>query len=169
MTRRAMIQKWILYGLCALALVLAEGLLLVRVEFWGVHPFLLPAIAVIPVTLERDEAALLFSVFFGLVCDLLSPVTGLPCFYTLAFLLSGVLAWLLSGRLVAAGLVCSLAATAVSLAVCSLLHLAVLAGSQPVDASAAAMLAGKEALLSLPLTVLAHYPFRRVCLATQRD
>ena len=24
MTRRAMIQKWILYGLCALALVLAE-------------------------------------------------------------------------------------------------------------------------------------------------
>lgn len=169
MTRRAMIQKWILYGLCALALVLAEGLLLVRVEFWGVHPFLLPAIAVIPVTLERDEAALLFSVFFGLVCDLLSPVTGLPCFYTLAFLLSGVLAWLLSGRLVAAGLVCSLAATAVSLAVCSLLHLAVLAGSQPVDASAAAMLAGKEALLSLPLTVLAHYPFRKVCLATQRD
>ena len=161
MTRRAMIQKWILYGLCALALVLAEGLLLVRVEFWGVHPFLLPAIAVIPVTLERDEAALL--------CDLLSPVTGLPCFYTLAFLLSGALAWLLSGRLVAAGLVCSLAATAVSLAVCSLLHLAVLAGSQPVDASAAAMLAGKEALLSLPLTVLAHYPFRKVCLATQRD
>ena len=168
MTRRAMIQKWILYGLCALALVLAEGLLLVRVEFWGVHPFLLPAIAVIPVTLERDEAALLFSVFFGLVCDLLSPVTGLPCFYTLAFLLSGALAWLLAGRLVA-GLVCSLAATAVSLAVCSLLHLAVLAGSQPVDASAAAMLAGKEALLSLPLTVLAHYPFRKVCLATQRD
>ena len=165
MTRRAMIQKWILYGLCALALVLAEGLLLVRVEFWGVHPFLLPAIAVIPVTLERDEAALLFSVFFGLVCDLLSPVAGLPCFYTLAFLLSGALAWLLSGRVVAAGLVCSLAATTV----CSLLHLAVLAGSQPVDASAAAMLAGKEALLSLPLTVLAHYPFRKVCLATQRD
>ncbi len=169
MTRRAMIQKWILYGLCALALVLAEGLILVRVEVWGVHPFLLPAIAVIPVTLERDEAALLFSVFFGLVCDLLSPVAGLPCFYTLAFLLSGALAWLLSGRVVAAGLVCSLAATTVSLAVCSLLHLAVLAGSQPVDASAAAMLAGKEALLSLPLTVLAHYPFRKVCLATQRD
>lgn len=168
MTRRAMIQKWILYGLCALALVLAEGLLLVRVEFWGVHPFLLPAIAVIPVTLERDEAALLFSVSFGLVCDLLSPVTGLPCFYTLAFFLSGALAWLLSGRVVA-GLVCSLAATTVSLAVCSLLHLAVLAGSQPVDASAAAVLAGKEALLSLPLTVLAHYPFRKVCLATQRD
>ena len=102
MTRRAVVQKWILYSLCALALVLVQSLLLVRVQVWGVHPFLLPAIAVIPVTLERDEGALLFSVFFGLVCDLLTPVAGLPCFYALAFLVSGGLAWLLSGRVVAA-------------------------------------------------------------------
>ena len=54
MTRRAVVQKWILYSLCALALVLVQSLLLVRVQVWGVHPFLLPAIAVIPVTLERD-------------------------------------------------------------------------------------------------------------------
>ena len=87
MTRRAVVQKWILYSLCALALVLVQSLLLVRVQVWGVHPFLLPAIAVIPVTLERDEGALLFSVFFGLACDLLTPVAGLPCFYALAFLL----------------------------------------------------------------------------------
>ena len=89
MTRRAVVQKWILYSLCALALVLVQSLLLVRVQVWGVHPFLLPAIAVIPVTLERDEGALLFSVFFGLACDLLTPVAGLPCFYALAFLVSG--------------------------------------------------------------------------------
>ena len=144
MTRRAVVQKWILYSLCALALVLVQSLILVRVQVWGVHPFLLPAIAVIPVTLERDEGALLFSVFFGLACDLLSPVAGLPCFYALAFLVSGGLAWLLSG-------------------------LAVLAGSQSVDVTAAAVLAGKEAALSLPLTVLVHYPFRRICLLTQRD
>ena len=80
MTRRAVVQKWILYSLCTLALVLVQSLLLVRVQVWGVHPFLLPAIAVIPVTLERDEGALLFSVFFGLACDLLTPVAGLPCF-----------------------------------------------------------------------------------------
>lgn len=168
MTRRAVVQKWILYSLCALALVLVQSLLLVRVQVWGVHPFLLPAIAVIPVTLERDEGALLFSVFFGLACDLLTPVAGLPCFYALAFLVSGGLAWLLSGRVVA-GLVCSLAAAASALVVCGVLHLAVLAGSQSVDATAAAVLAGKEAALSLPLTVLVHYPFRRICLLTQRD
>ena len=169
MTRRAVVQKWILYSLCALALVLVQSLLLVRVQVWGVHPFLLPAIAVIPVTLERDEGALLFSVFFGLACDLLTPGAGRPCFYALAVLVSGGLAWLLSGRVVAAGLVCSLAAAASALVVCGVLHLAVLAGSQSVDVTAAAVLAGKEAALSLPLTVLVHYPFRRICLLTQRD
>lgn len=168
MTRRAVVQKWILYSLCTLALVLVQSLLLVRVQVWGVHPFLLPAIAVIPVTLERDEGALLFSVFFGLACDLLTPVAGLPCFYALAFLVSGGLAWFLSGRVVA-GLVCSLAAAASALVVCGVLHLAVLAGSQSVDVTAAAVLAGKEAALSLPLTVLVHYPFRRICLLTRRD
>ena len=96
-------------------------------------------------------------------------MAGLPCFYALAFLVSGGLAWLLSGRVVAAGLVCSLAAAASALVVCGVLHLAVLAGSQSVDVTAAAVLAGKEAALSLPLTVLVHYPFRRICLLTQRD
>ena len=77
MTRRAILLKWILYCLCALALALLQGLVLVYVRVWGVHPFLLPAIAVIPATLERNEQALLYAVFFGLVCDLLSPVAGL--------------------------------------------------------------------------------------------
>ena len=77
MTRRAILLKWILYCLCALALALLQGLVLVYVRVWGVHPFLLPAIAVIPATLERNEQALLYAVFFGLACDLLSPVAGL--------------------------------------------------------------------------------------------
>ena len=65
MTRRAILLKWILYCLCALALALLQGLVLVYVRVWGVHPFLLPAIAVIPATLERNEQALLYAVFFG--------------------------------------------------------------------------------------------------------
>lgn len=169
MTRRATAIKWICYCLGALVLVLVQSAVLVHVRIWGVHPFILPAIAVIPATLERGEQGLLYGAFFGLACDLLTPVAGLPCFYALAFLVSGGLAWLLSGRVVAAGLVCSLAAAASALVVCGVLHLAVLAGSQSVDVTAAAVLAGKEAALSLPLTVLVHYPFRRICLLTQRD
>lgn len=113
MTRRAILLKWILYCLCALALALLQGLVLVYVRVWGVHPFLLPAIAVIPATLERNEQALLYAVFFGLVCDLLSPVAGLPCFYALAFLLGAAAAWLLSGQVIMAGVVCSLVVTGV--------------------------------------------------------
>ena len=53
MTRRAIVQKWILYCLCALVLLAVQDLILVRIRIGGVHPFLLPALAVIPVTLER--------------------------------------------------------------------------------------------------------------------
>ena len=95
MTRRATAIKWICYCLGALVLVLVQSAVLVHVRIWGVHPFILPAIAVIPATLERGEQGLLYGAFFGLACDLLTPVTGLPCFYFLVFLLGAAAAWLL--------------------------------------------------------------------------
>ena len=142
MTRRAILLKWILYCLCALALALLQGLVLVYVRVWGVHPFLLPAIAVIPATLERNEQALLYAVFFGLACDLLSPVAGLPCFYALAFLLGAAAAWLLSGQVIMAGVVCSLVVTGVCMLLCGLLHMAVLAGHSGAGLTAAGLLLG---------------------------
>lgn len=122
----------------------AAGLVLVYVRVWGVHPFLLPAIAVIPATLERNEQALLYAVFFGLVCDLLSPVAGLPCFYALAFLLGAAAAWLLSGQVIMAGMVCSLVATGVCMLLCGLLHMAVLAGHSGAGLTAAGLLLGRS-------------------------
>ena len=145
MTRRAILLKWILYCLCALALALLQGLVLVYVRVWGVHPFLLPAIAVIPATLERNEQALLYAVFFGLACDLLSPVAGLPCFYALAFLLGAAAAWLLSGQVIMAGVVCSLVVTGVCMLLCGLLHMAVLAGHSGAGLTAAGLLLGRAA------------------------
>ena len=150
MTRRAILLKWILYCLCALALALLQGLVLVYVRVWGVHPFLLPAIAVIPATLERNEQALLYAVFFGLACDLLSPVAGLPCFYALAFLLGAAAAWLLSGQVIMAGVVCSLVVTGVCMLLCGLLHMAVLAGHSGAGLTAAGLLLGRELAVSLP-------------------
>lgn len=160
MTRRAILLKWILYCLCALALALLQGLVLVYVRVWGVHPFLLPAIAVIPATLERNEQALLYAVFFGLVCDLLSPVAGLPCFYALAFLIGAAIAWLLSGQVIMAGVVCSLVVTGVCMLLCGLLHMAVLAGLSGAGLTAAGLLLGRELLVSLPFAAAAHPLFR---------
>lgn len=162
MTRRAIAAKWILYCLCALLLMCLQGLVLVHVRVWGVHPFLLPAAAVIPATLERNEQSLIFAVFFGILCDLLIPVAGLPCFYALAFLVGAVIAWLLSGQVLAAGLVCSLVVTAAATAVCGLLHMAVLAGQHGATAGATLSLLGRELLLSLPCAVAAHPLFRWV-------
>lgn len=160
MTRRAILLKWILYCLCALALALLQGLVLVYVRVWGVHPFLLPAIAVIPATLERNEQALLYAVFFGLACDLLSPVAGLPCFYALVFLLGAAAAWLLSGQVIMAGVVCSLVVTGVCMLLCGLLHMAVLAGHSGAGLTAAGLLLGRELLVSLPFAAAAHPLFR---------
>ena len=143
MTRRAILLKWILYCLCALALALLQGLVLVYVRVWGVHPFLLPAIAVIPATLERNEQALLYAVFFGLACDLLSPVAGLP-----------------SGQVIMAGVVCSLVVTGVCMLLCGLLHMAVLAGHSGAGLTAAGLLLGRELLVSLPFAAAAHPLFR---------
>ena len=162
MTRRATAIKWICYCLGALVLVLVQSAVLVHVRIWGVHPFILPAIAVIPATLERNEQALLYAVFFGLACDLLSPVAGLPCFYALAFLLGAAAAWLLSGQVIMAGVVCSLVVTGVCMLLCGLLHMAVLAGHHGATAGATLSLLGRELILSLPCAVAAHPLFRWV-------
>ena len=160
MTRRAIAAKWILYCLCSLLLMCLQGLVLVHVRVWGVHPFLLPAAAVIPATLERNEQSLIYAVFFGILCDLLLQVAGLPCFYALAFLVGAVIAWLLSGQVLAAGLVCSLVVTAAATAVCGLLHMAVLAGHSGAGLTAAGLLLGRELLVSLPFAAAAHPLFR---------
>ena len=141
MTRRATAIKWICYCLGALVLALVQSAVLVHVRIWGVHPFILPAIAVIPATLERSEQGLLYGAFFGLVCDLLTPVAGMPCFYFLVFLLGAAAAWLLSGQVIMAGVVCSVA---------------VMAGQSGFDMSAASWLALRELAVSLPFAAAVH-------------
>lgn len=97
---------------------------------------------------------------FGLACDLLSPVAGLPCFYALAFLLGAAAAWLLSGQVIMAGVVCSLVVTGVCMLLCGLLHMAVLAGHSGAGLTAAGLLLGRELLVSLPFAAAAHPLFR---------
>ena len=79
MTRRAIVQKWILYCLCALVLLAVQDLILVRIRIGGVHPFLLPALAVIPVTLERSGQSLLYALFFGPALRSAGPSGGGSC------------------------------------------------------------------------------------------
>ena len=163
MTRRAVVRKWILYCLCALVLVL------VYVRIGGVHPFLLPALALIPVTLERSGPSLLYALFFGLACDLLIPSGVFVCFYCLTFFIAAILARLLSGQVIAAGLFCSLTVSAVGLLLCGFLQIMLLTSQHGVSIGPALTLLGKELLLSLAVTPLAHFPFRKVFRLTRND
>ena len=169
MTRRAVVRKWILYCLCALVLVLVQNMVLVYVRIVGVHPFLLPALALIPVTLERSGPSLLYALFFGLACDLLIPSGVFVCFYCLKFFVAAILARLLSVQVIAAGLFCSLAVSAVGLLLCGLLQIMLLTSQHGVSIGPALTLLGKELLLSLAVTPLAHFPFRKVFRLTRSD
>ena len=169
MTQRAVVRKWILYCLCTLLLVLVQNMVLVYVRIGGVHPFLLPALALIPVTLERSGQSLLYALFFGLACDLLIPSGVFVCFYCLTFFAAAILARLLSGQVIAAGLFCSLTASAVGLLLCGFLQIMLLTSQHGVSIGPTLTLLGKELLLSLAVTPLAHFPFRKIFRLTRSD
>lgn len=169
MTRRTMVRKWILYGLCALALLAVQDMVLVYIRVGGAHPFLLPALALIPVTLERSGQSLLYALFFGLACDLLMPTGVFVCFYCLVFFGGAFLARLLSGQVIVAGLFCSLAVSAAGLLLCGLLRILLLTYQQGISTGPALMLLGKELLLSLAATPLVHFPFSRICRLTRGE
>ena len=76
------------------------------------------------------------------------------------FLLGAAAAWLLSGQVIMAGVVCSLVATGVCMLLCGLLHMAVLAGHSGAGLTAAGLLLGRELLVSLPFVAAAHPLFR---------
>lgn len=113
LARNKTIYKWLLYGAAAALCLAVQGALLQRITLWGVIPFLYPLAAVIPATYESPVSGTIFALCVGVVCDLLLP-EAVPCLYTLIFPLAGLCAALLSRSLLPAGVLCSLAAAAVS-------------------------------------------------------
>ena len=120
-------------------------------------------------TLERSGQSLLYALFFGLACDLLMPTGVFVCFYCLVFFGGALLARLLSGQVIVAGLFCSLAVSAVGLLLCGFLRILLLTYQQGISTGPALTLLGKELLLSLAVTPLVHFPFSRVCHLTRGE
>ena len=77
-------------------------------------------------------------------------------------LAAAVIAQLLSGQVIVAGFFCSLAANAVGLLLCGLLQILLRTYQQSISTGPALMLMGKELLLSLAATPLAHISFYKV-------
>lgn len=164
MTRRAIALKWLLYALTAAVAVLLQNLILTPLHIGGVHPFLLPAAAVIPATREARGQSLLFAFTFGLLCDLTMPAS-FPCLYAAAFSLSALLSGIVARRLINPGAICSVAASTAALIVTDLLQLLSMAGSGTTDVLTGLVLTLHELAVSVvfffPVHFLDYWVYRR--------
>ena len=89
MTRRLITIKWLFYSLWTLLFLLVQQLVLPYIRIWGVHPFLLPALAAVAASFEGRWEGPIYGLVLGLICDLLFP-GAFPCFYAITLLLSAV-------------------------------------------------------------------------------
>lgn len=167
MVQGRLFYRWLFYALAALLFLAIQSLFLNRVSLWGVHPFVLPVLVAVASSWEDRQECLCAAAVFGLLCDLWLPGV-IPCFYFLSFSLCAFLAGIVSSRWISPGFFCAILNTVFSLvlngALCAL-FLTYRGGS---STAAAALLAGKELLLSLPLTVpvyLLFFPIHRRFLA----
>ena len=89
MTRRLITIKWALYSLWTLLFLLVQQLVLPYIRIWGVHPFVLPALAAIAASFEGKREGPVFALVLGLICDQLFS-GAFPCFYAVTLLLAAL-------------------------------------------------------------------------------
>jgi uncharacterized membrane protein len=164
LARNETIFKWVLYAVATALCFLVQGALLQRVTIWGVIPFLYPVLAAIPATYEGPLSGTIYALVVGVICDLLLP-GSIPCFYTLVFPAAGLCAALISQSWLPAGLLCSLATSAVSFFLTGLFHCLLLWLREKPAWTAGAIVCGKEFFVTviwvLPATLLFSWVFHR--------
>ena len=72
LARNESIFKWSLYAGATVLLLLLQSFLLQRLSFWGVIPFLYPALAAVLGNYESPVSSTIFGLGLGVVCDLYS-------------------------------------------------------------------------------------------------
>ena len=156
MSRRDTIWKWVFYTAGVLLLLLLQELVLDHISLLHVHPYLPPVMVAVLAMFEGAYGGMGVALTMGLLFDLTQP--GLiPCFHILAFLLAAV-----ANYLITPGLLCAVLMGVAALVITNGLQILLMTYQQRVAFSAASSLAGREILVTLPLTVLVYLPFRWV-------
>lgn len=152
LVRNEIIIKWSFYAAATAVCLLVQGGFCQRISLWGVIPFLYPMLAAIPATFEAPTPATVFALCIGVLCDILLP-DAMPCLYTLIFPVIGLCASLLAQRLIPAGMLCSLAVTAVAFLLTDLFRCVLLAigGISPWKTGFSILL--REFLVTAPLLI----------------
>lgn len=161
LARNEIIFKWALYAAVTAVWFLVQGALCQRITVWGVIPFLYPMLAAIPATFEAPLSATVFALCLGVVCDILLP-GSCPCLYTLVFPVIGLCSSLLAQSLLPAGLLCSLAVTAVAFLLTDLFCCLLLALNGASAWGAGLFLLLRELLVTAPLLVPVTLLYRTV-------
>ena len=158
MSRRDTIWKWVFYTAGVFLLLLLQGLALDHISLLHVHPYLPPVMVAVLAMFEGAYGGMGVALAMGLLFDLTQP--GLiPCFHILAFFLAALAAAAVANYLITPGL---LLMGLAALVITDGLQILLMTYQQGVAFSAASSLAGREILVTLPLTVLVYLPFRWV-------
>ena len=161
MTRRLITIKWALYSLWTLLFLLVQQLVLPYIRIWGVHPFVLPALAAIAASFEGKREGPVFAVVLGLICDQLFS-GAFPCFYAVTLLLAALVAGLAARRIIMPGAVCSLLVSAAAMILTDLLNAVTFSSTYGTPFGASLWLMVRELLISLPVAMLIHPAFSHV-------
>lgn len=161
MNKGSVFYRWLFYGAAAGLFLLVQALLCNRLHLWGVHPFLPPVLAAVAAVWEDRQESLCAAAVFGLLCDLTTS-PPFPAFYTVLFALTALLAGLIAKYLIMPGFFCALTASAAALVLHGVFHALALTTRGVSDLTAAAVLTGRETLLTLPLVPLVYLLFRAI-------
>ena len=150
MTRRLITIKWLFYSLWTLLFLLVQQLVLPYIRIWGVHPFVLPALAAIAASFEGKREGPVFALVLGLICDQLFS-GAFPCFYAVTLLLAALVAGLAARRIIMPGAVCSLLVSTAAMILTDLLNAIASSYAHGTPFAASLWLMARELLLSLPV------------------
>ena len=112
-----------------------------------------PLIVGVMASLEGARAGAIFAIAYGALCDL-TTAGAFPCVYTLAFTLAALLCAALAGSVLQQGVLCSLAASALTFLVLDALQMLALAHRAAFGAMLS--LTARETLVSCPMLAVVH-------------
>ena len=134
MSRRDTIWKWVFYTAGVLLLLLLQGLALDHISLLHVHPYLPPVMVAVLAMFEGAYGGMGVALAAAAVAN----------------------------YLITPGLLCAVLMGLAALVITNGLQILLMTYQQGVAFSAASSLAGREILVTLPLTVLVYLPFRWV-------
>ena len=161
MPKSYIIFKWVVYSLATLLFAAFQSLVLNHLVVTGVTPFLYPMLPAAGSMYEGGRRGPVFSLIFGLICDLLLP-GPFQGFFTIAFTLCALLSAHIAENYLSPGFFCGLLVSALSLFLtggCRILA-AVLSGGGYLELMAWIVLV--ESLITLPFAVLVLPLYRAI-------